>query len=359
MSRTPIGTAKACAFAHLRLMMDGMGHGSDEFNERLTRPTPSEIETLRRNPGDIVVLGASGKMGPSLIGRLHRASAPSTKIYAVARFTAPQSLAEVRAAGAEPIPCDLHNPGEVAKLPLAPNVFYLAGRKFGSSGRADLTWAANAIVPSLTGWHYRKSKIVAFSSGNVYPFVDADSKGCNEQDQVDPKGEYAQSALARERIFEYFSREHQTRTTILRLNYAVDLRYGTLVDIARRVYDCQPIALAVPKVNAIWQGDANRYAIESLNLCDSPAKTLNVTGPEIVDVAQTAQWFADRFNKPIEFEGTPGARALLNDPSECMRRFGPPGVDLATLREWVAQWIESNGELLDKPTNFETIDGKF
>jgi nucleoside-diphosphate-sugar epimerase len=335
-------------------------HTLAQLNERLTRPTQSEIETLHRHPGDIAVLGASGKMGPSLIGRLRRASPlASAKIYAVARFTSPQSLDEVRAAGAEPIVCDLHNPVEVSKLPDAANVFYLAGRKFGSTGRPDLTWASNAIVPSFTGWHYRKSRIVVISSGNVYPFIDSSSKGCKEQHPTDPKGEYAQSALARERIFEYWSHEHGTKSLIFRLNYSVDLRYGTVVDIARRVWNDQPIPLAVPKVNAIWQGDANRYAIEALGLCESPAKILNVTGPEIVDVADTARWFAHRFQKPITFEGPAGARALLNDPSECMRLLGPPEIDLETLREWVAQWIESDGELLDKPTNFEIVDGRF
>jgi nucleoside-diphosphate-sugar epimerase len=247
----------------------------------------------------------------------------------------------------------------VARLPCAANVFYLAGRKFGSTGRPDLTWGANAIVPSFVGWHYRKSRIVVFSSGNVYPFVDADSAGCRESDAVEPRGEYAQSALARERIFDYWSREYGTRVLLLRLNYAVDLRYGTLVDIARRVWSHQPVPLGVARVNAIWQGDANRYAILSLGLCESPARVLNVTGPEIVDVAETAQWFAARFEKPVSLEGTRGSSALLNDASQCVEQFGPPEIDLATLREWVAQWVESGGELLDKPTGFEVSSGKF
>ena len=331
-----------------------------ELNERLTRPTQAEIDTLARNPGDIVVLGASGKMGPSLVGRLCRAATHQRKIYAVARFTSKASFDEVRDYGAHPIICDLHNPNEVASLPQSPNVFYLAGRKFGSTGRPDLTWAANTIVPALTGWHYRNSKIVAFSSGNVYPFVDANSSGCSEKDPVGPVGEYAQSALARERIFEYWSREYQTRTVIIRLNYAVDLRYGTLVDIARRVWASQPVPISVGYVNAIWQGDANRYAIESLDLCDSPARMLNVTGPHIVDVEATARWFGTRFPKDlVELEGAPGPVALLNDPTECISRLGPPEVHFETLREWVAQWIENDGELLQKPTGFEVTDGKF
>lgn len=329
-----------------------------ELTERLTRPTQSEIDCLTRNEGDIVVLGASGKMGPSLVGRLRRA-APSKAVYAVARFTSNEALDEVRRYGAHAITCDLHNPDEVAKLPQAANVFYLAGRKFGSTDRPDLTWAANTIVPAFTGWHYRYSKVVAFSSGNVYPFVGAHSKGCNEQDPVGPVGEYAQSALARERIFEYWARQYQTRTVIFRLNYAVDLRYGTLVDLARRIWTNQPVPLSVRTVNAIWQGDANRYAIEALDLCTTPAHILNVTGPEIVDIKGTAQWFADRFQRGLAFDGNPAPTALLNDAAQCIRHFGPPEVDLDTLKEWVAQWIESGGALLDKSTGYEVTDGKF
>lgn len=330
-----------------------------ELTERLTRPTPAEIETLTRHPGDIVVLGASGKMGPSLIGRLRRA-APGRTVYAVARFTSPQALEEITSTGAIPVTADLHDPDQVARLPLAPIVFYLAGRKFGSTGRPDLTWATNTIVPALTGWHYRESnRLVAFSSGNVYPFVSINSEGCTESDATGPIGEYAQSALARERIFDYYSREQGLRTVILRLNYAVDLRYGTLVDVARRVWKSQPVPLSVAKVNAIWQGDANRYAIQALDICESPASILNMTGPEVIDVRQLAQWFADRFKKTATFIGTPGIEALLNNSRECHRRFGPPEVDLISLCEWVAMWIEQGGESLDKPTNFEVVDGRF
>ena len=329
----------------------------EELNERLTRPVPAEIDCLIRNTGYIVVLGASGKMGPSLVGRLCRA-APGRKVFAVARFNSMRVLDEVREAGAEPIVCDLHDPDQVAKLPDAANVFYLVGRKFGSSGRPDLTWAANTVVPSITGWKYRESKIVVFSSGNVYPFVGADSQGSVESDSAGPIGEYAQSALARERIFEYWAREYGTRCLIMRLNYAVDLRYGTLVDIARGVWTGQS-APPVERVNAIWQGDANRYAILSLDLCDSPARVLNVTGPEVVDVGATARWFATRFRKPQPQITEMQAHALLNDPSECVRLFGPPEIDLATLREWVALWIENGGESLGKPTGFEVVDGNF
>ena len=323
----------------------------NELTERLTRPTQAEIDTLSRHPGDIIVLGASGKMGPSLVGRLRRAD-PRRTIYAVAR-------SEIKETDALPLKVDLHNPDEIAQLPRAPIVFYLVGRKFGSTGRPDLTWAANTIVPAFTGWHFRKSKIVAFSSGNVYPFVELNSKGCTEDQPVGPVGEYAQSALARERIFDYYSREHGTPTVILRLNYAVDLRYGTLVDIARRVWLNQPVPLTVGRVNAIWQGDANRYAFQALDLCESPARVLNVTGPDIVDVKEVAEWFANRFGKTPTFAGTASPHALLNDASECHRRFGTPEVDLSTLREWVARWLEQGGETLDKPTNFEVVDGRF
>lgn len=323
----------------------------NELSDRLTRPTTAEIETLARHPGDIIVLGASGKMGPSLIGRLRRAD-PDRVIYAVSRRPIATSAIAIEA--------DLHNPDEVADLPYAPNVFYLVGRKFGSTGRPEVTWATNTIVPSLIGHHYRDSKIVAFSSGNVYPLVSVNSTGSVESDTPRPLGEYAQSVLARERIFEYYARENSTPTIILRLNYAIDLRYGTLVDIARRVWTGQPLPIRVPQVNAIWQGDANSYAIQSLDLCASPAKILNISGPEIVHVVGAGQWFAQRFNKPLTLErGTPGMQALLNNASLCHQLLGPPEVDLATLQEWVAQWIEQGGELLDKPTHFEATDGNF
>ena len=331
----------------------------DDLHERLSRPTQPEIDTLFDHPGDIVVLGASGKMGPSLVARLRRAS-PNTNIHAVARFSNPRALEEIKTTGAIPVPCDLHNPDEIAHLPEAPNVFYLVGRKFGSTERPDLTWAANTLIPSFVTHHYRHSRIVVFSSGNVYPLVDFQSQGSVETNATTPLGEYAQSALARERIFEYFAHEHGTKTAILRLNYAVDLRYGTIVDIARRVAANQPVPVRVPKVNAIWQGDANRYAILALDLCAAPAKILNITGPEIVDVIDTAHWFANRLGKTLTLEpGTPSNRVLLNNASESHRLFGPPEIDLATLKEWIAQWIENGGGSLDKPTHFEATDGRY
>lgn len=331
----------------------------EELNEHLTRPTQAEIDTLFHHPGDIVVLGASGKMGPSLVARIRRAS-PTSNVHAVARFTDPQVVEEITATGALPIVCDLHNPEEIVHLPEAPSVFYLVGRKFGSAQRPDLTWAANTLVPSFVGHHYRHSRIVVYSSGNVYSLVDFQSQGSTEESDTTPVGEYAQSALARERIFDYYAREHHTQTAILRLNYAVDCRYGTLVDIARRVATDQPVPIRVPKVNAIWQGDANRYAILALNHCCSPANILNITGPGIIDVIETARWFAKRLGKTVAFEqGTPRNRVLLNDASRCHDLFGPPEVNLATLKEWVAQWIESGGESLDKPTHFEATDGNF
>ena len=330
-----------------------------ELSDRLTCPTQAEIDTLYRHPGDIIVLGASGKMGPSLVARIRRA-APESNVHAVARFTNPEILEQIKATGANPISCDLHNPDEYVHLPEAPNVFYLVGRKFGSTDRPDLTWAANTLVPSFVGHHYRHSRIVVFSSGNVYPLVDVNSAGCTEQSATTPVGEYAQSAVARERIFEYYSREFGTKTAILRLNYSVDLRYGTLVDIARRVFGGQPVPVRVPKVNAIWQGDANRYAILALDHCKAPARVLNITGPEVVDVIDTARWFGARFGKAVTFEqGTPSMQVLLNDASESHKLFGKPEVDLATLKEWVAAWMEGGGELLDKPTHFEATDGRF
>lgn len=329
-----------------------------ELEDRLSRPSAAEIELFTRLDGDIAVLGATGKMGPSLVSRLCRIvrrSGRARRIYAVSRSitAAPE--------GAEAIRCDFENADEVFHLPEAENVFYLVGRKFGSTGTPDLTWSANAVAPSFAGWHYKNSRIVLLSSGNVYPLVDgATSRGSTESDPPEPLGEYAQSALARERIFESYSRRYRTRCAFIRLNYAVDLRYGTLVDIARRVWEGVPVPLSVAKVNAIWQGDANRYAILALESASAPPAVWNVTSPEIVDVRETAAWFAQRFGKELRFEGQPSGGCLLNNPASCVERYGAPEVDLATLREWVAQWIESGGPLLDKPTHFEAAsDGRY
>jgi nucleoside-diphosphate-sugar epimerase len=334
----------------------------DQLEDRLSAPNEQDIALLRRLSGDVLVLGAGGKMGPSLARRIRRAADAAGKrcrVLAVSRFSSPSARDGLQASGVETIACDLLDRRAVAGLPDCENVLLLAGRKFGSSERVDLTWAMNTVVPVNVGERYRASRMVVFSTGNVYPFVSAASGGSREGDEVQPRGEYAQSCLGRERIFEFFSREHGMRCLLLRLNYAVDLRYGVLVDIARKVYDGEPVDVTVAHFNTIWQGDANSYALRCLELCETPPRVLNVTGTEIVSLVETAEFFAQRFGRPVTFRGAPQETALLSDASACHRLFGAPQMCLAKLREMIGHWIEIGGRSLQKPTKFEVIDGKF
>ncbi|MGE0130275.1 MAG: NAD-dependent epimerase/dehydratase family protein [Blastocatellales bacterium] len=343
-----------------------MIENEQQLEEKLSTPNDRDVELMRRLTGDVIVLGAGGKMGPSLAKLAKRASdaagAPR-RVIAVSRFSAPQSRAELESVGVETISCDLLDRDEVAKLPDCENVLFLAGRKFGSADRSDLTWAMNTIVPANAAYRYRDSRIVAFSTGNVYPFVspsaNLNSGGAVETDELQPRGEYAQSCLGRERVFEFFSREYGTKCLIFRLNYAVDLRYGVLVDIARKVYDGRAVDLAVGYFNVIWQGDANSYALRSLELCESPPRILNVTGPEIVSVRDAAEFYARRFGREAVFSGQESGEALLNNASLCRQLLGEAEVKLEGLMELVAHWVEAGGRSLNMPTKFEVSDGKF
>jgi len=333
-----------------------------ELTERLTRPSEADIAFMRGLKGDIVILGAGGKIGPSLAKLAQRAvdqAGTATRITAVSRFTSADARRDLEADGIAVISCDLLNADDVARLPACENVLYLAGRKFGSSGRPDLTWAMNAVAPALAARQYRQSRIVVFSTGNVYGMRELRSGGSQETDATVPIGEYAQSCLARERIFEYYSNEHQIPCLIFRLNYAVDLRYGVLVDIARRVYAGEAVDLTVPVFNVIWQGDSNSYALRSLDLCQSPARILNVTGPETICVQEVAESFAKRFDRAYKFQGHEGNVALLSDTSLCHSLLGELSVPLATLMQWVGDWILAGGENLKKPTHFEVVDGSY
>jgi nucleoside-diphosphate-sugar epimerase len=332
-----------------------------QLEDLLATPNQSDIEMLRRLSGDIIILGAAGKMGPSLARRIKHAvnaSGRPRNVIAVSRFSSPDARAELEQSGLTTIACDLLN-RDVDQLPESENVLYLAGRKFGSTERTDLTWASNAIVPAYVAHRYRNARIVVFSTGNVYPFVNAASGGSVETDALAPRGEYANSCLARERVFEYFSYECGTKCLMYRLNYAVDLRYGVLVDIARKVYEGKPVDLTVAHFNVIWQGDANSYALRSLELCDAPPRLLNVTGSEIVSVRDTAEYFARRFQREAILQGEESDTALLNNAEMCHQLLGAPQVSLDELMEMVAHWIEIGGASLGKPTKFEVTDGKF
>jgi hypothetical protein len=323
-----------------------------DLEEALSRPTDADRATVERLSGDIVILGAGGKMGPSLARLCRRAASDGRRITAVSRRA-------IEVEGVESIACDLLDRAAVAQLPDAPNVLYLAGRKFGSTGNPELTWAMNTLVPAIVAERYAGSRVVVFSTGNVYPLRDPATGGSCEDDPTGPVGEYAQSCLGRERIFEHFSNTCGTRCLLFRLNYAVDLRYGVPVDIARKIFTGDPIDLTMPAFNAIWQRDANSYALRALEYCDTPARILNVTGPDILRVRDTAEFFAARFGRPARFTGTEGLTALLSDATLCHELLGPPTVTSQELLEMVAAWVESGGESLNKPTHFEVSDGKF
>jgi uncharacterized protein YbjT (DUF2867 family) len=331
------------------------------LEELLSRPSAADVEFARALEGDVVVLGAGGKMGPSLARRVRRAfseAGVARRVMAVARFSEPGLAERLASDGIETIACDLAEPLEVARLPRVPNVLFLAGRKFGSTDRPDLTWIQNVVSPAIVARHFALSRIVVFSSGNVYPLTRPGGTGATEKEPVAPVGEYAQTCVGRERIFEHGARERGTRCLLFRLFYAVDLRYGTLVDLARTVLAGEAVDLRAAHVNAIWQGDANSYALRALALCESPPLSLVVTGPEIVSVQSVAEGFGRRFGRPVRFSGTPGP-AVLGDPSRCTSLLGPPEVDLERLCDWVASWVSRGGRSLGKPTHFESTDGRF
>jgi nucleoside-diphosphate-sugar epimerase len=333
-----------------------------QLNHLLAQPSEADIAFAGRLSGDTMILGAGGKMGPSLAHRLLcalRGANRQSHVIAVSRFQSTEAESQLVDAGVKTISCDLLDPDSVQSLPRVENVLFLAGRKFGSAGDPEVTWALNTVVPAQVAQHFRDSRIVAFSTGNVYPFVSAERGGCVESDTPAPVGEYAQSCLGRERIFEFYSKMFKTPCLIFRLNYAVDLRYGVLVDIARHVFESEPVDLSVPVVNVLWQGDANSYAIRSLELCESPARILNVTGPETIQVRYAAEFFARRFQRELKVKGESKGIALLNNARACHAALGYPLVSAAELMEAVAAWVEAGGASLNKATKFQVTDGKF
>jgi nucleoside-diphosphate-sugar epimerase len=331
-----------------------------ELELRLSEPTPFVHDAFAQLPGDLVVLGAGGKMGPSLCHMARRAAGDSRRIFAVSRFTDCRVAERLTGWNIEVIRGDLLDRQFVAQLPKCPLVVYMTGTKFGSTAAPERTWAMNTLLPAIVGEHFRASRIVAFSTGNVYPLVPiARSGGCTETDAVGPVGEYAMSCLGRERMFAHFSREWQIPVSLIRLNYAAELRYGVLVDVARQVWQRQPVPLAMGYANVIWQADASAQALATFPLSNSPPFVLNVTGPETIRVRDVAIRFGELLHRPVSLAGEESPTALLSDASLARQLFSPPRVNPWQLIEWTADWIRAGQTLWDKPTHFEVRDGRF
>ena len=328
----------------------------DDF---MTRPSPELIADLKSVSGDITVLGVGGKMGPSL-AILAKRAAPDKRVIGVARFTDAAVKARLEAAGVEAVACDLLDRAAVARLDVTDNVVFMAGRKFGSSGNQPLTWAMNSLVPAIVAEHFASARIVAFSTACVYPFVDIRHQGATEATPpTPPPGEYAASCVGRERMFEYYSGRFDTPGRLLRLSYAIDMRYGVLHDIATSVRDGQPISVSMGHVNVIWQGDANACALRALKHCTTPTSPLNVSGPEVASVRAMAEAMGERLGRKPIIEGDEAGTAWLVNTSEQARLFGYPTVPLARLLDWTAAWVKAGGESLGKPTHFEVRDGNY
>ena len=338
----------------------------EELDEVLSRPRDATVAALRRSPGDIVILGAGGKMGPTLARMAARAAAVADhdsprarRIIAVSRFGSRTVATALERHGVETIAADLLDASAVARLPDAANVVFMAGQKFGTSDAPARTWMMNVVVPAHCAERYRDARVVAFSTGNIYPLQRVAEGGASESSTPGPVGEYAASCLGRERVFEHAAATWQTRVAIVRLNYAIDLRYGVLTDIAQRVWRGIPVPLAMGYVNIIWQGDANRVALELLPHAAHPPFVLNLTGTEILSVRSLATQLAMRLGREARLEGVEAPDALLSNTDRMRAVFGLPETRLDVMLDWVADWVREGRPLLGKPTHFEAREGAF
>jgi nucleoside-diphosphate-sugar epimerase len=333
----------------------------EQLEDLLSDPPVRVVETFARLEGDLLVLGVAGKMGPTLARMAKRASEAAgvrRRVIGVSRFSEGGDAA-LQAHGIETIRCDLLNEADVARLPNAANVLFLAGRKFGSTGDESTTWAINCFLPGLICRKYSGSRIVAFSTGNVYGLTKVASGGSREDDVPNPVGEYAMSCRGRERVFEYFSRSAGIPVVLFRLNYACDLRYGVLVDLARRVWAGEEIHLGMGYFNVLWQADANAMALLALEQAASPPWVVNVTGPELLSVRVVCERLGKLMDRPVRFTGTEPDTALLSDARRGIEMLDRPRVSADRLIEWVADWVARGGASLEKPTHFESRDGVF
>ena len=333
-----------------------------QLEELLSEPTDGVVRAMKVLDGDILVLGVGGKIGPSLARMAKRASdiaGVSRRVIGVSRFSSSSLEQQLRAWGIETVRCDLLNSESLAELHATANVVFMAGMKFGSTGREWLTWAINTYLPGLVADQFRHSRIAVFSTGNVYGLSPVSDGGSRESDSLNPAGEYAMSCVGRERVFEHFSRANSTKISILRLNYAAELRYGVLLDTALRVNSGQPVPLSMGYLNAIWQGDASAMSLESLACATTPPNVINITGPELLSVRSIAEEFAKRLGKEVRFEGQEASDALLSNSQKAFELFGRPRVSVHQLIDWIADWVSKGGATLAKPTHFEERAGRF
>lgn len=331
----------------------------EALEDFMTLPSDALVADLARTPGDILVLGVGGKMGPTL-ARMAKRAAPGKRVVGVARFSEPGVREALEKAGVEAWPADLLDRAALEKIPKLANVVFMAGRKFGAAGNVPLTWAMNVQVPAMVAEVFKASRIVAFSTGCVYPFVPVESGGATEETPpIPPPGDYANSCAGRERMFEFFSAQHGTPGRLFRLNYAIDMRYGVLHDVGRKVRDGEEIDLSMGHVNVIWQGDANAMALRCLAHATTPTTPINVTGPETIEVAGLAQEFAKLLGGKAKLIGTPAPTGWLNNASRMVREFGAPSVPLQKMVEWTADWLQRDMATLNKPTHYEVRDGQY
>ena len=334
----------------------------DQLEDLLSEPSPAAIEALGKIAGDVLVLGVGGKMGPSLARMAVRASQAAgvrRRVIGVARFSQSDLPQQLNAWGIETIRADLLDARQLSDLPECPNVIAMTGMKFGSSGNPSLTWAMNAYLAGMISQRFARSRIVAFSTGNIYPMTSVTLGGAREEDPVGPIGEYAMSCLGRERMYEHFSRTQGTPMALVRLNYAHELRYGVIVDMAQQIWAEQPIDVTMGNFNAIWQGDANAMSLAALADVAAPPWTFNLAGPETLSMRRVCEQLAARMTKSVTFVSQEAGTALLSNGQRALHRYDYPRVSIDQLIDWIAAWVMRGGPSLGKPTHFETRDGKY
>ncbi|MWV46986.1 epimerase [Paenibacillus sp. HJL G12] len=334
----------------------------EELEMRLAEPSDELLDDLSRLDGDIMLLGVGGKMGPSMARLAMNAIAKAglnKKVIGVSRFSSGTLKQELEEMGVETISADLLDDEQLQALPEVKNIIFMAGNKFGTTGNEHFTWAMNAYLPGRVAEKFKNSRMVVFSTGNVYPLTPVGAGGAAEEVTPNANGEYGQSCLGRERVFEHFSHKYQIPMFIYRLNYAIDLRYGVLLELAKSIQDGTPIDISMGHANVIWQGDANEIALRALRVCRSPAVTMNVTGPETLSLRWVAEEFGRRLGVEPVLVGEEASTALLSNASKAMQTFGYPKVSVLQMIDWISDWVLQDGATWNKPTHFQQREGKY